>query len=127
MSFFNWRTRPGARPPQDEAREIVDRAMRDQADAYAACLRPGSEILEDTDGPTIAPYRRHLPAALIRRGLRLEPIPGGWRVQAAARPLPTAAPQVRAPKIVPVECKFCGGWFAPGCGHGVGSTLVIRW
>jgi len=121
MSLFNrYRTVFDTTLPQDpaqQAREILERAHRDQADAYAMTLAPGSTILEDTDGPTIARFRHLLPAALMQRGLALEQIVGGWRVVTA--PLAPGRPLV--------VCRECGeNWFR--CEHGTGSPGVsVRW
>jgi len=99
------------------ARSLVEAAELDAADEYAALLRVGSEILE-MDDLTINWYRHRLPAALARRGLALEPCPGGWRVVPAPIAPPVTRPVPRA------RCGQCNeAFFDCGCI----AALVIPW
>jgi hypothetical protein len=92
----------------------VQSGRRAQAEGYAATLRAGDHIWEETDGPTIAPFRALLPAALALRGLQVETVPGGWVVRAVLPERPMS----------PVTCLICGGsWFS--CGHGVGMSVRV--
>lgn len=63
----------------------LDLTPQERAELYVSALRPGSEILEDTDGEVIEPFRRWITSALNRRGWHLEPVIGGWRVIAGPR------------------------------------------
>jgi len=57
--------------------------LQARAADYAAVLKPGDEILDETDGPYVEPFRWWLPAALCARGLHLERRPGAWVVRDA--------------------------------------------
>lgn len=109
-------SKPG---PEAEGRAIVQGALRwaemslsDQADAYAATLQVGSTIIEDTDGPEIACYRHLLPGALLRRGLRLVEIAGGWKVVSS----PFRALRAWDETPTQIACRSCGrDWTVCGC------------
>lgn len=94
---------------------IVNESIRRAADDYAATLLEGNEIIEATDAAEIAPFRQLLPAALARRGLRLEQIAGGWRIERAVFPPP------------PAECTICRRSFFFDCEHGIGLVIEINW
>jgi hypothetical protein len=103
--------------PDQRARLLLAKAENDAAHEYAALLRVGSEILE-MDDLTINWYRHRLPAALARRGLGLEAIPGGWRVV----PAPFAPPLTR---VVPrTRCRCGQPWFDCPC---TAPALEIPW
>lgn len=104
--------------PNQRARAVLAAAENDAAHEYAAMLRVGSELLDDVDGPIIGWYRHRIPQALSRRGLCLEPIPGGWRVVAA----PIAPPVAR---VVPrAQCRCGLPWFDCPC---TAPALEIPW
>jgi hypothetical protein len=92
---------------------IVTRSLYVAAQEYAACLRENDEIIESVAGPEIRAFRALLPAALIRRGLMVTPIDGGWRV--VRSPFP-ALPRLAA------ECATCHVSIFH-CGHG--SNVVV--
>jgi hypothetical protein len=101
------------------AHDMLEAALRAQAEDYAATLVPGDIILESTDGPTIHSFRRLLPVALIRRGLAVELMPGGgaWvvkRLEAAAAPAPAR-----------LLCRCGSPWFDCGCKGP--APVEIRW
>jgi hypothetical protein len=101
------------------AHDMLEAALRAQAEDYAATLRPGDIILESTDGPTIHAYRRLLPVALIRLGLGVELMPGGraWvvrRLGPAVSPAPTR-----------LQCRCGSPWFDCGCKGP--APVEIRW
>lgn len=95
------------------AQDILEAALRAQADDYAAMRRPGDIILESTDGPTIRPFRRFLPAAFIRRGMAVELMPGGgaWVVK---RLYPGVAGMI-APAPNRLLCACGSPWFECAC------------
>jgi hypothetical protein len=102
----------------DLAAAIVSRSLHETAEEYAKHhLTLGALIHEATDGPVIAPFRHLLIAALARRGLMVDQVPGGWRV------IRSPWPALRA---VPAECTICHeSWFS--CEHGCGLTVAINW
>lgn len=116
---MSWRTfRPAfmQRRPLSGA-GIVNESIRAAADEYAAGLNEGDEIVEETDGATIGPFRRLLPQVLARRGLGLGPTSRGWVVERSPfPPLP----------MRPAECTICYQSFFE-CGHGIGLEIVINW
>lgn len=101
------------------AREMLEAALRAQAEDYASSRRAGDIILESTDGATIHPFRRFLPAAFIRRGLVVELLPGGgaWVVR---RLYPGAAPAPRR-----LQCRCGSPWFDCGCKGP--APVELRW
>jgi hypothetical protein len=102
------------RPAPELAAAIVTRSLHETADEYAKHHLPlGALIHEATDGPVIAPFRHLLPAALARRGLCLDQIPGGWQV--ARSPFP-ALPAFAA------ECASCHASIFH-CSHGVNVVV----
>lgn len=101
----------------DEGAAIVTASLRCSAEEYASSLEVGDRIVEDTDGPQLAPIRHLLPAALARRGLMLDQVAGGWRI--IRSPFPSL-------RTMPAECTVChGSWFE--CGHGVNLVVAINW
>lgn len=103
-----------ALPPQQIARAIVTRSLHETADEYVKQHLPlGALLHEATDGPVIAPFRQLIPTALARRGLRLDEIPGGWRVvRSPWPPLPPPA----------CECAVCHASIFD-CGHGMNVVV----
>lgn len=82
---------------------------RGNAELYASILRVGDKIVEDTDGPVIAPFRHFLPGELARLRLALEPIEGGWIVvEAPWAPSRAANATVRLGRV---HCTACDGPF----------------
>lgn len=63
------------------AARLVDKVMRIAAKRYAEALVDGDRILDEVDGDYIEPFRMHLPAALARRHMHLEPCKGGYVVR----------------------------------------------
>lgn len=102
------------RRPVELAHAIVTRSLHETAEEYAKHHLPlGALIHEATDGPVIAPFRHLLVAALARRGLMVDQVPGGWRV-------------VRSPfaalALFPAECATCHASIFD-CAHGMGAVL----
>lgn len=50
----------------------VGRSLLERAIEYCGLLTPGSEIIDDTDGEYVGPFRHLLGAVLYRRGLYLD-------------------------------------------------------
>jgi hypothetical protein len=85
---IDWRDKLRSILADQLAQTVLVAAHVRAAEEYAAMLAPGSDILEDTDGAVIAPFRHLLVGALFRRGLAVEPIVGGWRVVRSPVPSP---------------------------------------
>ena len=76
-SFERW---VPERAPALEAPDWDDPASV-AAIAYARVMRRGRVIYDDSEEErNVAAFRHLLPAALARRGLVLERVPGGWKV-----------------------------------------------
>lgn len=113
MSWFRHRTL-STRPARELAAAIVSESLRRVADEYVRHHMPlGALITEAEHGAEIAPFRHLLPEALMRRGLMVDDVEGGWRV--VRSPWPPLPPPV-------AECATCHASIF-NCGHGAGQTL----
>lgn len=101
-------------PPAELGAAIVAASLHRAADEYVKHHMPlGALITEAEHGPAIAPFRQLLPAALLRRGLCLDDVAGGWRV--VRSPWPPLPPLL-------AECSVCHASIFH-CSHGEGAVL----
>jgi hypothetical protein len=100
---------------------VRDVTLNQRARVYAAQLRPGIKLLEATDGKVFADFRTQLCHALVRRGLRLEPVSGGWVV------MPLAVAREKEPHPL-IRCIDCGlSIMDSACDHGINRVVVVGW
>jgi hypothetical protein len=98
------------------------RADFERAEEYARLLAPGSEIIDDTDGPVVRDMMPHLRYYLFRRGLFLQRLEDRWVVVASA---PWAVKRLRRP-MPPVWCCRCSrSLFDSACEHGVRHVIDL--
>lgn len=101
-------------PPPELGASIVARSLHETADEYVKRHLPlGALITEATHAEAIAPFRALLPSALIRHGLMLDQVEGGWRV--------IRSPFPPLPALV-AECSVCHASIF-SCSHGEGVVV----
>jgi hypothetical protein len=97
--------------------------LLERAEEYARLLSVGSEILDDTDGPVVAPFRHLLAAVLYRRRLFLERTAQGQIV--TDRPPWFIAGGLMAQRHQPITCTDCKrSWFS--CEHGDKAGVAVQ-